>query len=362
MILSGTYSRYRVKSHMQFRLEEHPIPAVPAKDCLVRVDVCGLCRSDLHFATSWAEDWDDLGHEFGGTIVAVRDGLEGFAAGDRVAVKNAAPCLECEACVAGEFRSCRGLIVNKLGFSQYADCDRRSLVSAEGLSDALLSLVEPTNVVLDLIYSAEIEQTHKVAVFGTGTLGLLTAHLLGSYFGIQDVVLVGRQPDEALLSDLGFTDPLRFDDLAAKAPLRNRLGGMPDRVLVTTPPSTLSAALEACGSGGRVLTVGLDRNEHLQADIDIRTLIFKRARVEGVFAVPNLYFDDAVRILNEVGKPMERLVRRRIAFENLETALREWDQREHFDGKAILELQSGSQANDRVMKSKRPGGKQEVPC
>ncbi len=357
-----TYRRYRVKSPMQFRLDEYPIPATPEKDYLVRVDVCGLCRSDLHFATSWAEGWDELGHEFGGTVVALRNGVDGFRQGDRVAVKNAAACLECEPCLAGDLRSCRGLIVNKLGFSQYADCDGRSLVSAQGLGDALLALMEPTNVVLDLIYSAEIEKTDRVAVFGTGTLGIITAHLLENYFGVSDVVLIGRQPDEAVLADVGLTRHIGFDELIDKTTLRNLLGGAPDRVLVTTPPSTLSDALEACGPVGRVLTLGLDRNDYLEANIDVRTLIFKRVRVEGVFAVPNLYFDDAVRILSEVGTPLESLIRRRIGFDDLETALREWDARPHFDGKSILELQRGSDAREEAMEVVVSGSSREASC
>ena len=164
MIKAETYRRYQVKAHMQFRCEELPIPAAPEKDYLVRVDVCGLCRSDLHFATSWAEHWDDLGHEFGGTVVARNDERGRFKPGDRVAVRNAAACMKCPPCLAGHLRSCRGLVVNKMGFSQYADCDERSLVSAAGLSDTLLAIVEPTNVVLDLIYSAEIEEGDRVAV------------------------------------------------------------------------------------------------------------------------------------------------------------------------------------------------------
>ena len=32
MTTTRTYSRYRVKSHMQFRLDQYPIPVIPEKD------------------------------------------------------------------------------------------------------------------------------------------------------------------------------------------------------------------------------------------------------------------------------------------------------------------------------------------
>lgn len=333
-----TFRRYLVKSPMQFRSEVQAIPEAPEKDYLVRVDVCGLCRSDLHFATSWAEDWDDLGHEFGGTIVAVGSGNRHFKIGERVAIRNASACLECPACLSEDFRCCTGLIANKLGFSQYADCDERSLVWAGNLSDDLLGMVEPTNVVLDLLHSAELHESSRTLVMGNGTLGLLAAYIATRHFGVRNLVVAGRRPEGGLLSDLDFAPYLSFDEVRATAPLRKVLGGAPDRVLVTTPPATLGLALEAVGGAGRVLSVGLDRTEALDAQIDVRSLIFKRARVEGVFAVPNLYFEEAVDVLGSLGKPLEGLVTRRVGFDDLESSLREWNERDRFDGKAILYL------------------------
>jgi (R,R)-butanediol dehydrogenase/meso-butanediol dehydrogenase/diacetyl reductase len=333
-----TYRRYRVKAPMQFVAEDCKLGSTPKLDYTVRVDTCGLCRSDLHFATSWAQDWDDLGHEFGGTIVAVRGPNARFEIGDRVAVRNAAACLACPACLAGSFRSCTGLVVNKQGFSQYADCDERSLVSAGSLDDDRLALVEPTNVALDLIHSASIEPGERVAVLGTGTLGLLTSFLLTRYRGITDVLTVGRQQAPPLIQTLELEPYLSLDDTSRAGSLDESIGGRPDCVLVTTPPSTLGDALALAAPGGRILTVGLDKNEQLEAAIDVRTLIFKRARVEGVFAVPNLYFEEAVAALEEVGGPLKALISRTIAFDDLPSAFAEWDVREHFDGKARVEL------------------------
>src|SRR5258708_5495474 len=78
-------------------------------------------------------------------------------------------------CSQGRYRLCTNLIANRDGFSEYSDCDERSLVLAEKLDDDMLSLVEPTNVVLDLLHSAELRPNERVLVLGTGTLGFLTA-------------------------------------------------------------------------------------------------------------------------------------------------------------------------------------------
>jgi threonine dehydrogenase-like Zn-dependent dehydrogenase len=324
---SSTNQQWLIKSNLEFRRETVPLDVVPSKDYLVRVDVCGLCRTDLHFATSWASNWEHLGHEFGGTIVSARRGDSRFRVGDRVAVKNASACLVCANCLQGRYRLCTGLIANRDGFSEYSDCDERSLVLAEKLDDDMLSLVEPTNVVLDLLHSAELKPNERVLVLGTGTLGFLTAHLGNRHFGVESIAVAARRPQSDPTIDFGDAAYLSFKQVG-----RNQA----DCVLVTTPPETLSVALEATAPGGRILTLGLANEDALSAVIDVRTLIFKRATVKGVFSVPNLYFEEAVDLLRRNGDSLRQIIRRRIPAGQLDNWFREWNRRNSFDGKTIV--------------------------
>jgi len=71
------------------RLVEHPVPPPGPGELLVRVSVCGVCRTDLH-----VRDGDLArhrpavvpGHEVVGTVAAVADDVTRFAEGDRVGV------------------------------------------------------------------------------------------------------------------------------------------------------------------------------------------------------------------------------------------------------------------------------------
>jgi L-iditol 2-dehydrogenase len=326
---SKTNHRWLIKSHLEFRREEAPLEPVPSKDYLVRVDTCGLCRTDLHFATGWAHNWECLGHEFGGTVVAARreDGM--FSVGDRVAVKNAAACMDCEHCKRGRYRECTGLITNRDGFSEYSDCDERSLVLATGLDDDLLSLVEPVNVVLDLLHSAELERSDRILVLGAGTLGFLASQVAMHHFNVQSIAIAGRKAQLDGKIDYGAARYLNMEQIKEERW---------DCVLVTTPPVTLPAALDACAHGGKILTVGLAEESALAAVIDIRTLIFKRAVIRGVFSVPNLYFDEAVSVLLQHGDTVRQVIRRHIPAAQLESWFREWNARTSFDGKAIVDF------------------------
>jgi D-arabinitol dehydrogenase (NADP+) len=322
-----TNRQWLIKSKLEFRRDVTPLSAIPARDYLVRVDVCGLCRTDLHFATSWADKWEHLGHEFGGTIVAARRTNGRFKVGERVAVKNASACLVCANCTQGLYRNCTNLIANRDGFSEYSDCDARSLVPAGNLDDDLLSLVEPANVVLDLLHSAELKSNDRVLIMGAGTLGFLAAHLATTHFGVQSVAVAGRRAKQDPAIDFGKAAYLNFDQIRKH---------QADCVLVTSPPETLPLALEATATGGRILSLGLANEDALSAVIDMRTLIFKRATIKGVFSVPNLYFEEAIELLRSNGESLRQIIRRRIPAGDLENWFRQWNDRNSFDGKTIV--------------------------
>ena len=330
-----TYERVLVKAPLHFRRERVPLPDSAATDYLVRVDACGLCRSDLHAAEDWAHDWQEVGHEFGGTVVAAprRDGR--FAVGDRVAVRNAAACGECAACVSGASRACARLVVNMQGFRDYALCDERSLVDASRLDDDMLALVEPTNVVLDLLHAADLHHSHRVVVVGSGTLGLLTAYVAKHVWGSSEIVMVGRTPASPLAEVFGASTYLSFD--AAGQPRSGAARVHPaDRVLVTTPPSTLESALKFCRHGGWVLTVGLDDTERCRISLDISRLIFGQQTLKGVCAAPNAHFEQAVDVLRAHGDALRQLIGRRTPRSGLEGALQAWHTRPHYEGKTII--------------------------
>ena len=77
-------------------------------EVLVRVHNCGVCHSDLHFVdgslpTAYPAI---LGHEAGGIVESVGQGVTGLAEGDKVILTLRPPCGRCYYCVRGEFSIC----------------------------------------------------------------------------------------------------------------------------------------------------------------------------------------------------------------------------------------------------------------
>ena len=330
-----TIERVQVRAPFQFRQTRVPLPRPLDADYLVRVDVCGLCRSDLHAAASWAIGWQEIGHEFGGTVIAASRSGGRFSVGERVAVRNAAACGRCDPCRHGRPRSCGHLVVNMQGFSDFALCDERSLEHAGDLADDTLALVEPTNVVLDLLHAARVGATHRVVVVGAGTLGLLTAYLARRAWGVPRVLVVGRRATSPLADHLGVAYMSAGEAVDADR-LRGALGAAADRVLVTTPPSTLEQALSFCRPGGAVLTVGLDETERCRISLDVSRLIFGQYSIRGVCAAPNAHFAQARHAASRARPRPGGADYTSSATRTPRAMLREWQKRPHYDGKTIL--------------------------
>lgn len=93
------------------RLVELPVPTPAADELLVKVEVCGVCRTDLHLAEGdLAPRGRDVvpGHEVVGRVVAVGDGIAGSRIGDRVGIAwLRATCGSCPACTRGAENLCR---------------------------------------------------------------------------------------------------------------------------------------------------------------------------------------------------------------------------------------------------------------
>ena len=100
-------------------LRDVPAPAKPAAgEVLLRVDVVGVCGSDMHYyrtgriGSQVVQYPFTIGHECAGTVLEVGPLDAGHAAavlspGDRVAVDPLIACGQCDQCLAGREHTCR---------------------------------------------------------------------------------------------------------------------------------------------------------------------------------------------------------------------------------------------------------------
>ena len=92
-----------------FEVRVYPMPDLPPDAGLLRVEVTGVCGSDVHQQTRMRGTAHILGHEIVGRIA--RLGRQAarkwpFKEGDRVALEEYMPCGACEVCRTEDYRFC----------------------------------------------------------------------------------------------------------------------------------------------------------------------------------------------------------------------------------------------------------------
>jgi alcohol dehydrogenase len=86
-----------------------PDPTPPEGGVVIRVEACGLCRSDWH---AWMGHDKTIrlphvpGHELSGTIAELGRDVTGWRVGERVTVPFCCGCGRCETCAEGASHLC----------------------------------------------------------------------------------------------------------------------------------------------------------------------------------------------------------------------------------------------------------------
>ncbi len=157
-----------------------PDPVPQRGELLLRVSACGLCGSDLK-ARAAMPMGTIMGHEFGGEVVGLGPGIEGWRVGMRAAVLPVASCGACAWCQAGDVVHCASAVLVGLGgraggFAEFTTVPAMSSFALpESFEPVQSALVEPYAVGLHTVDAVGIEPGDEVLVVGAGTVGLTCA-------------------------------------------------------------------------------------------------------------------------------------------------------------------------------------------
>jgi len=158
---------------------------------LIRVAACGVCRSNLHMIEGdWVKNGVPArspiipGHEIVGRVVAIGEGVDGIAAGQRVGVQPLWwTCERCEFCLTGREELCQnkkltGEMVDG-GYAELVVANERHVYPVpDGLADAEAApLFCPGITALGAVSKARLAPGRTLALFGFGGVGHLVQQL-----------------------------------------------------------------------------------------------------------------------------------------------------------------------------------------
>ncbi len=167
------------------RLEEMPTPQIGPGEALVRVEASGICGSDVMEWYRLDKVPLVLGHEIGGEIIAVGEGVEHYKEGDRVSAAHHVPCNTCHYCLSGHHTVCDTLRRTNFdpgGFAEYVrlpaiNVDRGVYLLPDEVSFEEATFIEPLACILRGQRLANLQPGQSMLVIGSGIAGLLHMQL-----------------------------------------------------------------------------------------------------------------------------------------------------------------------------------------
>jgi D-arabinose 1-dehydrogenase-like Zn-dependent alcohol dehydrogenase len=248
-----------------FQLVERKVPAPTAGQVRIKVQACGVCRSD-EFTKNGS--WPGIqyprvpGHEVAGTIDELGAGVSIWRKGQRVGVGwHGGHDNTCLACRRGEFRNCQNLKVPGIsydgGYEQYMLAPVEALVPMpEGLADTEAAPLLCAGITTyDALRHAGAMPGDLVAVLGVGGLGHLGIQFAHK-FGYR-VAAIGRGTEEAAVAKKLGASTYIDDQATDPAKALQQLGGA--RVILATAPSskTMSKLVDGLSPGGKLVVIGV---------------------------------------------------------------------------------------------------------
>ncbi|MCU0242248.1 MAG: alcohol dehydrogenase catalytic domain-containing protein, partial [Vicinamibacteria bacterium] len=176
----------------ELSVESVPIPEIGPGEMLVRVDVCGVCPTDIKkIHKGLLPPPRIFGHEIAGTVAEIGAQVQGFRAGDRVVVHHHIPCGSCFYCRHQAYAQCAHYKVNGTtagfepsggGFAEYVRVmdwivARGTIPIPGSVTAEEASFVEPVNTCLKAVQVANTQPGETVLVVGQGPIGLLLAQI-----------------------------------------------------------------------------------------------------------------------------------------------------------------------------------------
>jgi succinate semialdehyde reductase (NADPH) len=295
------------------RIEQLRDPVPKAGEVLVEVAACGVCHSDLHvqdgsipFPMPVA-----LGHEISGTIVALGDGVDDIAVGDRVAGAFIMPCGACATCLSGREELCEPFFEHNRrhgtlydGTTRLFDADGAPvwMYSMGGLSELAVLPVRAVARIPDglplpeaaifgcALMTAYGAATHvaglapgeDVAVIGAGGVGGSIVQVARA-LGAGRIVAIDLDDDKlALATGLGATDVVNAAHADPVAVVRELTEGRGVAVAFEAigNPRTFRQATEMVADGGRCVMVGI-AGPGVTGEVEITRLVRRKLQVLG---------------------------------------------------------------------------------
>ena len=327
-------------------VRDAPDPDCPADGVIVRVEACGVCRSDWH---AWKGADPDVsaphvpGHEFAGVVEAVGADCRRFKVGDRVTAPFILACGNCPDCLGGDATICSKQHV--VGFTAWgafaeripiphADFNLVRLPEAMGFVETAGMGCRVTTAFRGIVDRAQLRPGEWLAIHGCGGVGL-SALLIGAAVGASVLAVDVKDDALAMAQALGATrtlNPTGVRDVGEA--VRDLTGGGAhvsiDALGVT---ATFHNSLRGLRKLGRHVQIGMPLGRHAEPSLPLLELVYSRQiSIMGTRGIAASRFPALMEMIASGRLSPSRLVTKTIPLAEAGAALADMD---HYAGTGI---------------------------
>lgn len=281
--------------------EERPVPQPKAGEVLVKLEYVGICGSDIHYYETGrigdyvVEPPFVLGHEPGGTVVALGEGVTHLKVGDRVALEPGKTCGHCEYCREGKYNLCPDVVFFATPpvdgvFCEYVAHEADLCFKLpDNVSTLEGALIEPLAVGFHAANQGGAHAGQTAVVFGAGCIGLMSMMALKAE-GVNNVYVVDvmdKRLDKAMA--LGATGVINSQKCDLKAEIDALTGGRGVDLVIETAGMEITTrqAIEIARKGSNIVLVGYSKSGEMTLPMSL--FIDKELSFKSVFRYRHIY-------------------------------------------------------------------------
>lgn len=281
--------------------ETRPVPKPKAGEVLVKLEYVGICGSDLHYYESGriggfiVEPPFVLGHEPGGTVVEVGEGVTHLSVGDRVALEPGKTCGHCEFCRTGRYNLCPDVIFFATPpvdgvFSEYVAHEAALCFKLpENVSTLEGALIEPLAVGFHAARQGGAGAGQTAVVTGAGCIGLVSMMALKA-MGVSRVYIsdiMEKRLDKAL--ELGADGIINARETDTVEAVKELTGGAGCDLVIETAGTEITTrqAIAMTKKGASIVLVGYSASGELTLPVSMA--LDKELSFKTVFRYRHIY-------------------------------------------------------------------------
>lgn len=328
---------------------ERPVPTPAADEVLIKLEYVGICGSDMHYYEHGGigdyivEPPFVLGHEPGGTVVEVGEGVTHLKVGDRVALEPGKTCGKCKFCREGKYNLCPDVIFFATPpvdgvFQEYVAHEAGLCFKLpENVSTLEGALIEPLAVGLHAAMQGEAHAGQTAVVFGAGCIGLVSMMSLKAC-GVSKVYVVdimAKRLEKAM--ELGADGVINASEEDVLAKALELTGGEGFNLAIETAGTeiTTNQAIQVVRKGSNIVLVGYGKTGMMNMMMSLA--LDKEVCFKTVFRYRHLY-EMAIEAVSQGKINLKDLATHFFDFDDIQNAMDKSVQNKADIVKAVVKL------------------------